>query len=108
MANEIVRPAGFPLSEEEFHELKREQIQRILSGYYLSTYSEWCLRGAPGESPEKIVSAVAIFPTPALAELATEPTYAFEPEGLLICSSRSLVEYYEMLQSCKFQEECQL
>lgn len=94
MTSEIIRPAGFPLPEEEFHELKRGQIQRILSGSYQSTYSEWCLRGAPGESPDKIVSVVAIFPTPAVVELVTEPTYAFEPESLLVRSSRSLVEYW--------------
>lgn len=94
MSREIVRPEGFPISEEEFHEMKKAQMQEILAGRYVNTYSEWCLRGAPGEPPNGFVMALAVFPTPIAGEPKHIPHYVLETENVSFDPSKNITEYW--------------
>ena len=90
MSKEIVRPDGFPLSENEYRQMKRARMSEAATGKLVKTYSEWSLRGAPGE-PLDPTMALAIFPTPAKNGYG----YVFEPEFLDISSHELPDKYWQ-------------
>jgi len=85
-----LRPEGFPLSEEEFREMKVQRIRQLLVGEFKNTFSEWLLKGNLGE-PFKPTVALAIFSTPA----NTPTKFIYEPEQEVIrVSTRAIGDYW--------------
>jgi hypothetical protein len=88
--NNIERPEGFPLSEEEYRQMRLSKIAEIVDMEHRDTYSEWCLRGAPGKINP--LAALAVFPTIA----NTSVGYVFEKEELTASGiSKDAKEYWQ-------------
>lgn len=99
-----LRPEGFPLSEEEFREMKIDRMRQLVAGEFRDVFSEWLLRGNLGEPFEPTV-ALAIFPTPA----TTLTGFIHEPEEEIIgVVSRAIPDYWQETLSLSLPERVKI
>ncbi len=86
---ERLRPEGFSITEGELRQIKTLRVSEILEGRHLLTYSEWLLRGSPGE-PFSPTAVLAFFPVPA----ATKEKFVYEGDAFIEHDTQEIRDTY--------------